>query len=303
MSDLSIIMLAGSLRPSPLRAELNEPVLRLPMRAEYRILDAWLDSLAKVDPGAEFRIVVNDLADIDTLNSLLAGPCRERARGRKIGVVAEPRAWRGTAGLVRDLVDKLPDNARVAVLEAGCLPLVDLSDALQALEDEMCGLIVAGKDREPAGISIFRRSALDRVSAVGYSDMKEQLIPALHQRGMRIGLLEKAASVQRIRDRRSYLHAIATLDVPAGAEEMVNGTIDPSARLLGRCVVERGAVIEAGAVVHESVLLRGARVEEGAMASRCVLGRGAVLEAGERLVERVLGAGANAGRRTRALAG
>lgn len=287
MAALSIIMLAGSLRPSPLRAELDESALRMPLRSDYRLLDAWLDALAGVDPAADLRIVVTDLRDIDTLNGLLARQSKSRAAGRRVGVVREPRAWRGTAGLVRDLVEDAPRDACIAVLEAACLPLLPLQDALSAMNGECSGVIVAGRDREPAGISVFKRAALDRVSPVGYSDMKEQFIPALHQQAMRITLVERDVPVQRIRDRRSYLHAVAAsrlLDETPADGAATSG----AGRRIGPCAVEQGAVIAHDAIIHESVLMSGCRVEAGAVVSRSVIGRGAIVAAGERIIEHIV---------------
>ena len=57
--------------------------------------------------------------------------------------------------------------------------------------------------------------------------------------------------------------------------------IAPAARVAGtvsRSVVGRGAVVEAGAVVHESVLLPGAAVRAGARVTRAVLDEGVVVE-------------------------
>lgn len=300
MASLSIIMLAGSLRPSPLRAELHEPALRMPLRTDYSLLDAWLEALQGVDAAAEMRIVVTDLTDIDAINALLARS-RSRARGRTIGVIREPTAWRGTAGLVRDLVDNEPADSRVAVLEAGCLPVMSLAEALDALTPECSGAIVAGREREPAGVYILRRSALDRVSPVGYSDMKEQLIPALHEQGMKIALVERDQPVLRIGDRRAYLKAVAHSagwvlgSSPSSSSPPQTGL--PGVRMIGLCVVEGGAEIEAGAVIHESVILTGARVGAGAVVSRSVIGRGAIVESEERIIERILARDRTASRR------
>lgn len=282
-------MLAGSLRPSPLRAELDESVLRMPLRADYCLLDGWLEALSGVEPSAELRIVVTDLRDIDTLNGMLARPSRRQGAGRKIGVIREPNAWRGTAGLVRDLAEGLPPEALVAVLEAGCLPVAPLREVLSAISADCGGVIVAGRDREPAGISVFRRAALDRVSRIGYSDMKEQFIPALHQQEFKIALVERDDPVLRIRDRRSYLQVIANChDVTENASVNGERKVDASARLIGPCVIERGGSVDAGAIVHESVVMSGARIEAGAVVSRSVIGRGVVVEAGERVIERIL---------------
>ncbi len=286
MSSLSIIMLAGSLRPSPLRAELHEPALRMPLRSEYSLLDAWLDALDSVDPAAQMRIVITDLADIDAINALL-GRSKSGARGRTVGVIREPTAWRGTAGLVRDLVEKEPADSLVAVLEAGCLPVLPVAEALDALTPDCSGVIAAGRDREPAGVYVLRRSALDRVATVGYSDMKEQLIPALHEKGMRIALVERDQPVLRIGDRRAYLKAVAHCADQGGS---LNGD-SRGVRLIGPCVVERGAEVESGAVIHESVILAGAKVGAGAVVSRSVIGRCAIVESDERIIERIVAQG------------
>jgi NDP-sugar pyrophosphorylase family protein len=133
-----------------------------------------------------------------------------------------------------------------------------LGDVLDAMSAECSGVIVAGRDREPAGISIFRRTALDRVSRIGYSDMKEQFIPALHQQEIRIALLERNEPVLRIRDRRSYLQAIASCH---NVTESVSGNwereVDESARVIGPCVIERGASVAGGAIIPEHRCTRG----------------------------------------------
>jgi hypothetical protein len=283
MASLSIIMLAGSIRPSPLRAELGEPALRMPLRADYSLLDAWLDALRGVDADAEMRIVVTDLTDIDVINSLLTRS-RARAAGRTIGVIREQTAWRGTAGLVRDLVENERPDSTIAVLEAGCLPVVQLADALAAVTSDRSGVIVAGREREPAGVYVLRRGALDGVSPVGYSDMKEQLIPALHQSGLKIALVERDQSVLRIGDRRTYLRAVAQCGLSSASAQ---GAAH-AARMLGACVVEQGAQIMPGVVIHDSVILRGARIGRDAVVSRSVIGSGAVVEDGERIIERIV---------------
>lgn len=66
--------------------------------------------------------------------------------------------------------------------------------------------------------------------------------------------------------------------------------VDPRATLTGPVLVDRGAVVEAGAAVERSVLGPGARVGPGAAVQGSVLGPGAVLAPGARVRDALVAA-------------
>ncbi|MGI9014871.1 MAG: hypothetical protein ACR2GY_11580 [Phycisphaerales bacterium] len=283
---LTVIMLAGAIRRSPLRAALDEPALCLPMTSDTLLLDVWIAAIAALGP-VDIRIVVNDARDATSIKRHL-----DRAKRRfghekvSIRIIEESAAWRGTGGVVIDTAGKIEQGQLVLVVEAGCLPPASLEGVMNSIGDE-CAMVVAGDEsRTPAGIFVLRGVAFQFVNPVGYSDLKEQLITALRTRHHRVGFCELPQPVIRIRDRESYLRAVAR-----GAEQGADQPQDRThrqGRVLGCSIVGSEVECHQGAIIHESVVLKGARIGANALVSRSVIGRGVRVAAGARVTETVL---------------
>jgi hypothetical protein len=293
MGKLSAVLLAGTIRPSPLREALDIPMLCLPVGVEGSLLDAWHRVLDEVGAAADVRVVVNSERDVEPVAvAAESSPRIGRAAGA-MGIMAEPAAWRGTAGVLRDVTDDLAGDDRVIVVEARCLPPASLRPLLEGLGRADLGVVgVCGVD-SPAGVSVFRRRALEMVAAVGYYDLKEQLLPSLHGSGLRVTTAAMGPRVHRIRDRDRYLAAVATSLGAAGRGQpaqrrAADATVASSALLDGFCIIEPGVDVRGGAVVHESVILAGATIERNAVVSRSVIGPGTTVAAGHRAVRSVL---------------
>ncbi len=292
MTHFTAIILAGTIRPSPLRQVLDIPVLCLPVGREDLLLNAWRSVLADVGISDDLRVVVNSYVDIETVASA-AGRKGQRGNRTAPRIIAEPTAWRGTAGVLRDVTDDLQPADVVVVAEASCLPPVSLRPLIEAMSDDAFGVVGVGDDQVPAGVYLFTRQALERVAAIGYQDVKEQMLPALHQADLPVRCARLGDEVHRIRDRSSYLQAVSySLEHanPGRPPQLVapQASVSGSALLEGFCLVEPGAIIEDGAVVHDSIVLAGATVGGGAVVTRSVLGPRVTVVARARIVQDVV---------------
>jgi hypothetical protein len=291
---LTAVLLAGTLRPSPLTTELALPVLCLPIGPAGRLLDAWLEVLAGVGHVEDVRLVVGNDADaraiVAALESSACSAMTDAARLRA-RVMREPAAWRGPGGLVRDAVADVAANSGIIVIEPHSLPPRSLTPLAAAFEAGLSGIVgVAAGDR-PAGVYAFTRAAIDMVPPVGYCDLKEQLLPALRERGERVVTADLGEGVLRIRDGRSYLAAVAASLSGGDPPQRLSAraSISGSAVMDGPCIIESGAVVEDGAVVHASVIMDGATVGGGAIVSRSVVGPLASVPPRSRVVDAIVG--------------
>lgn len=289
---ITAVILAGSLRPSPLRRAIDRHVLTLPLGSGVTLLDAWhraFDDLGRVE---EARIVVNSDADAAALRK--GGDHAATDPSRAIEVVVEPASWRGSGGLLRDALGELEPDRLLLVVEAACLPPPSLAPLRRALAADLDGLVAATDEDEPTGTYLFRAPVVSKVPDVGYFDMKEQLFPALTRDGLAVGVARFGEPPVRIRDRRSYLDAIAQhagrMADAAGDppfEPSPGPSISESCQFFGRCVVEPGAAIGENAILHDAVVLEGASVGEGCIISRSIVGGGARLSPGTRIIDEI----------------
>ncbi len=127
-----LVLLAGALHPSPLRRQLDVPVLELPLARDRTMLDAWLETIAKTAaPIARLVIVVSSQKDAQSMRELvesrqaLAKAAWEASGSKRqsptpappceISVMIDPEQWRGPAGLLRDIAtaSELSDESRI----------------------------------------------------------------------------------------------------------------------------------------------------------------------------------------------
>lgn len=297
IGTLNAVILAGRIRPTPMRAALDVHVLCLPVGLRGSLLDAWLDALERVGGVRDVAVVVNSAEDVETVMATAGTHHRQAAQGPSLRVLSEPAAWRGAAGILRDVTDQLAPEDLVIVCEGKLLPAASLSPLLEAFHGrgpQVSGVVgVCGAD-EPAGVYLFTKRAIDRIPDIGYFDLKEQLLPALRKDGHRIVTARLGDAVWRLRDLDSYLATVRQSMTGSGAAARMiraseRASISGSAILDGFCVIEPGAVIEDGAVVHDSVVLWGATIGGGAVVSRSVIGPLAVVEPRTRLVHAFIG--------------
>jgi len=288
---LVAVVLAGRIRPTPLSQALDVHVLRLPVGKRGSLLDSWLSTFATVGDIGEIRIVVNAPADVESVGASVTTATPE-VQAHPLRIMAEPAAWRGAGGILRDVTADLPAEAIVVVGEAMRLPPRSLQSLLAAFDsspEQISGVVgVCGAD-EPAGVYAFTRSAIDLIPGIGYFDMKEQFLPAIARSGGKVITARLSEKVWRLRDLESYLEtARQSLASCEGQGSLIRvsdrASVSSSAVLDGFCMIEEGAVIEDGAVIHDSVVLWGATVGGGAVVSQSIVGPLAQIEPRTRVI-------------------
>ncbi|MFZ9881481.1 MAG: hypothetical protein ACO3QC_08785 [Phycisphaerales bacterium] len=151
--------------------------------------------------------------------------------------------------------------------ERACAALLSECGGLQSGRR---GAVLAGQGAEYGGLMLLDKALLGSVSALGFVDLKEQLLPSLAAAGARISSVELPYPVQTLRTLASYL-AYLRAAVPEPVIES-GAALDPAARVAGCSIVCSGARIGPEAVVIDSVIMRGAEVGAGAVVARSVVG-------------------------------
>jgi hypothetical protein len=282
----TLVLLAGTIRRSPLIAAIGRPIFELPLRKHWTILDQWqreAQALAALTEDAVLpvRVAVNRAA-------------RPIARRQEVADIAAPVSihrdrceYRGAAGVVRDLLDDYADDDCLLVATAAQLlnrPLNELAVAMGDTSGDVAAIV--HRDCTPSGLFLMRCGAVRDLPAVGFVDLKEQAMRSLADRYriMAVPICTLAG----------YIEAIRTHHL--GPED--TRTADPFAELhhAGFVIVEDGAKVHPSAIIHDSVVLKGATMEAGAVAVRSLIGPGAVLRSGDRAVDKLVGGDGSTGR-------
>jgi NDP-sugar pyrophosphorylase family protein len=232
---------------------------------------------------------------------------------------------RGTAGCVRDA--GLGTDGDVFVIADGtAVPVGAVRGLLETHHVSRAALtILAHNDPDyrafgatplsPSGVYSCDRRVLELIPSAGFFDIKEGLIPQLHEAGERVVTHTGYGACPRAVNAESYLALnewmtewisqqpgrLPGYELRGQTVVHPSAVVDPGARVLGpvligpRVEVEAGATIvgpttigegsqiRRGAVVARTVTWSDCRVEEDAVVDRCLLADGAVVPAGELL--------------------
>lgn len=232
---------------------------------------------------------------------------------------------RGAAGCVRDAAIEREAQTLV-VVDGTAIPAVDLDQLLAAHVLSGAAMSVVGhrdpgtntqgyRPLTPAGIYVLDRRVLDFIPEKGFQDIKETLIPRLHQAGERVLSYAGRGACPRIINPETYLavnhwmiEEIASRSAGAAEGRGRHGVIHPDAKvdsratIVGPVLVGPGAIIERdtslvgpsiigaqsrvarGALVSRSVVWSRCDVGEDAVVDRCLLGDDTQVVAGSNLV-------------------
>jgi NDP-sugar pyrophosphorylase family protein len=221
----------------------------------------------------------------------------------------EDLAPRGPAGCVRDAAG---DAQTLVVVDGTTVPLPDLRTLLASHRASGAALTVVvhaepGRDGKggrqvPSGIYVFERRALEHVSARGFCDIKESLIPRLYRAGERTLTHPVRESSPRVHDGPSYLELNGWMVERLVEAPPAPGFVRASARqgapdatcagpvlvgpgaqvmsgatLVGPTSIGPGSIVAQGALLSRSAVWRRCRVGEGAVADGCILADDSVL--------------------------
>ncbi len=231
---------------------------------------------------------------------------------------------RGAAGCIKDCEEWL-GNERFLVCQGTTLYLgVDFAHLLEEHKKSGAALTVAATvensndlDRQmqlkPAGLYVCEPSVFPFIKEKGYQDMKEQLIPRLTEKGLKVQAIPLTGKVLSIRNEEWYLNAmVALLNDPTQRKAFVDhlpsklpgiwihptAYVHPNARvigpvfigagtkvmadavIIGPAVIGENCEISSDAVVHESILWNGSQVGSGAMVEQTVTASKSVVAPG-----------------------
>jgi hypothetical protein len=124
-------------------------------------------------------------------------------------------------------------------------------------------------DESPAGLYLLRVGHFRGVSSVGFTDLKEQLLPRLRDGGVDIRVQAlPGEGVRALRTRGAFLRCAASGAGAPSAGEWASPTIlegngaAQDVRVRDSLIMP-GAVVDHGAVVVRSIVCPGARVRDG----------------------------------------
>lgn len=279
------VILAGGLKPSPLCRACDAPVLTIPLSARGSLQDHWLESIS----------LLGDLVAPDATTSLCVSvehaPSLQSATPAlptRCSVVPDQAPYRGPAGVLRDAAAGFPDGATILVAESSRIVATPLRPFVQHHFSQNADVTVGvNPDGAPAGIFLIRAGTLSVVPAVGFMDLKEQLLSKLVKTCKVLVWKFPAPGLYPCRTRTEFLNAALAMHrenpaddahspaSPGPAVLHESAIVDPTA-YVAQCVLGRNSRVGAGAVLVRSIVMPGASVHTGASISDAVITTGAV---------------------------
>ncbi len=270
-----LVLLGGSVRPTPLRASIGRSVLDLPVDEHGSILNHWLRHAADISQ----RLGLSSTLPVRVLvNQKSREPVSVNLQHyQTLRVERDLSEFRGTGGVLGDLSGGYEDDDVIIVANAAQIllePLHDLAAALAGMGGDVA--IVAHDDGTPSGVMLVRCKTLRIIPKTGFVDMKEQALPIIASK-FDVRVLDRAQStglpVRSLADyvaamRRHHRHraGLATTSDPLAEDWRPSFAI-----------VEDGATVDPTARVHDSVVLSGGVVEAHAVVVRSVVCPGGVV--------------------------
>jgi NDP-sugar pyrophosphorylase family protein len=219
---------------------------------------------------------------------------------------------RGPAGCLKDNQDFVADETFI-VAHAACWLSDDPDTLLKRHREQRNALTVfcLPGTRTPSGVYVCEPDVLDCIPSVGYCDVKEQLIPRLVARGLRVGALPLQGLSAEVLSIKSYLTLLYRVllgeprteleRLPDAYREVApkvwaapDAAISRHARVFGPVVVGPRARIQEGAtVIGPAVIGQDASVGAGAIVSECAVWQSAVVPPGRVMCRSVCTANAS----------
>lgn len=214
---------------------------------------------------------------------------------------------RGPAGCIKDS-EAFVQGETFAVINAACLfdePVASLADRHRRQGNHLTVFCVPHSSA-PCGVYVCEPEILDHIPAVGYCDIKEQLIPRLIDRGLRVGVLALHGRGGEVINVKTYLNLCRQLlssdlagrvrSCPGEYHQLApdvwvssDAGIGKSTRLFGPLIVGPGTKIMDGAVViGPATVGPQARIGEDAVVTECAVWANAVVPRGQCIDRRLV---------------
>jgi hypothetical protein len=283
----AVILMGGSVRSTRFDRLIGRSVLDIPIEQGLSLLQHWQRQVAELVRCAELRQVsLRVLLDQDSPEPRMPAAME----GIEMTVERDPLEYRGTAGVLRDIGSNYQDEDYLLVANGAQL----LTESMSGLAREMADrngdvVVVAHRDGTPSGLMMIRGAMLREIPEVGFSDMKEQVLPLLAKK-YRVEVVDRERpSGLPIRNPEDYINALRSYyqrkegkSARSAYEEDWHSAF---------ALVEDPTAAVSRAWLHDSVVLKGARVEDRAVMVRSIACPGAVVRRGEMHVDELIESG------------
>jgi hypothetical protein len=292
----ALVLLGGSVRPSPLCMATGRSVLDLPLDGTGSLLNNWLSQAADLSRVAGTdRVPVRILVNQASLEPLSAD---ERFYG-SFRVERDLSEYRGTGGVLRDVAADYAADDLILVANAAQVLLDPLAAIATALERKGGDVsLVSHEDGTPSGVMLITCKALRMIPSTGFVDMKEQVLPVIASRFDVRVIRRRRPSGLPVRTLEDYVQALRFHHRRRAGKPVSS---DPLAEDFAPAfsLVEAGAQVDGTARVHDSIVLSGGVVEPGAVLVRCLVCPGAVVRRDRTAVDQFVTAAPTNGRPAR----
>lgn len=279
----AVVLLAGSVRATRLREAIQRSMLDLPIGDGRTLLQYWQTQTAALARVAGLkRLEVRIMVDRDAREPV-ASAAQE---GVVLSVERDPKDFRGTAGVLKDLSKGYAADDYILVANAHQLLLQDLPRlAIKVADKDGDVTVTSHEDGSVSSLMLIRCGALEKIGETGFVDMKEQGLPLIAKQYHVEVVPLRLPSGMPVRTPMDYINALRRHHrrTAAAGEQQLNPWTEDWAPTFS--IIEEGATIGAKARVHDSVVLKGARVEPGAVVVRSVVCPGAIVGRGMLVAE------------------
>jgi N-acetylglucosaminyldiphosphoundecaprenol N-acetyl-beta-D-mannosaminyltransferase len=263
-----LILLGGSVRPTPLSSSIGRSLLDLPLDSSGSVLNHWLNHASELAKAVGLeKLPVRVMVDRISPEPISAAV---KYYGT-FRVERDQSEYRGTGGVLGDLSAQYNDDDLILVANAAQIlldPLTTLTTTLDQRRGDVA--VVSHRDGTPSGMMLITCKTLHLIPSTGFIDMKEQAMPLIAQKFAVEVLHRRRPTGLPIRSVNDYIDAMRFYHMRRAGRMMLT---DPLAEdwqpSFG--IVEEGAVVDPTARVHDSVVLRGGVVEAGAVLVRSVV--------------------------------
>lgn len=287
LSRLSaVVLLSGAVRTSDLARSIGRSILDLPIDNTTTILGQWRDQAANLARSiGKGPIALRVMVD---RNSIVPST-PDGSADVTVSVGQDPKDYRGTAGLIRDVSMQDSEDSYLLVANGNQVLLESLETLAHELSDRGGDIaLLAHDDGLPGGVMLVRVGAIRGVRELGFMDFKEQVLPKLAQDfDVRVVNRPRATGLP-VRTFDGYISAITAhhkrllgrpiFDDEAGSEQWFSTF----------SIIEDGATVAASARIHDSVILQGARVGTHAVVVRSVVSGTGVVRAGQTAADHIV---------------
>lgn len=281
-----MILLSGAIRSSDLARSIGRSVLDLPIDATSTILQQWRDQAEVLAASIGGRTI--DLRVTVDQNSILPHAPADTTHVR-VTVGHDPKDYRGTAGLIRDLSLNDAQDSYLLVANGNQVllePLEELAHELSARGGDI--ILTAHDDGTPAGVMLVRAGAIRGVRELGFMDFKEQVLPKLAQDfDVRVIHRPHAAGLP-VRNLDGYIDALTAHHKRLAGKPIFDDEAGSEQWFSTFSIIEPGANVAASARVHDSIILDGAQVGANAVIVRSVVAGSATVRPGQLASDRVV---------------